>query len=109
MNSDRSFSEKQWLALSALLGFANKAGKLKFGISACALSCRARKARLIILANDLSSNTRKKIEPIIIHNGIKNISLGTKEQFGRLFNRKNTGLVCIEDTGFAAGIAKITA
>ncbi len=98
-----------WHAISALLGFANKAGKLKFGLSACYQSCAHKKAKLILLASDLGENTIRKIELIIKQNRIKTIVYGTKEQYGLLFNRSNTGLISVEDRDFAAGIEKVVA
>lgn len=99
--------DDQWRELATLLGFARKAGRLSFGISACSQSCLRKKAKLIILAKDLSDNTRKRIDPIIHQNRIKSVLYGTKAQFGILFNRKDTGMICIEDVGFADGIERL--
>lgn len=105
----KATNQSEWSAISALLGFANKAGKLKFGLSACYQSCIRRKARLVLLTQDLSINTRRKIEGVMEQNGIKSMTYGTKEQFGLLFNRSDTGLISIEDVNFATGIEKTIA
>ena len=105
----KTTDDREWSAISALLGFANKAGKLKFGLSACYQSCTRRKARLVLLTKDLSMNTRRKIEVVMEQNGIKSITYGTKEQFGLLFNRSDTGLISVEDGDFASGIEKAMA
>ncbi len=109
MMRDEKQNGKQWQSVAALLGFANKAGKLKFGMSACCHSCSAGKAKLVLQAENLSRNSQNKIASVISQNNIRKISYGTKEQFGRLFNRTNTGLICIEDKNFASGIEKAIA
>ena len=116
MKAGHSLSNKRqmtkndhWSSIAALLGFANKAGKLKFGFSACYQSCAKKKSRLVILANDLSDHTLRKLALIIDQNRIKTVTYGTKEQFGSLFNRSDIGLISVEDADFANGIERIFA
>jgi ribosomal protein L7Ae-like RNA K-turn-binding protein len=96
-----------WQAISGLLGLAYKAGKVKTGMSGCYKSCVSKRARLVIMADDLSDHSRRKIEHIISTNRIKAFSYGTKKQFGQLFKRNDTGLLSIEDSDFAAGLEKV--
>jgi|SRR5690554_347989 ribosomal protein L7Ae-like RNA K-turn-binding protein len=106
MKEDMRFKER-WQAISGLLGLAYKAGKIKTGMSGCYQSCVSKRSKLVIIADDLSAHSRRKIEHIISTNGIKAFSYGTKRQFGLLFNRNDTGLISIEDSDFVAGIEKV--
>lgn len=107
MKREEKLNNNIWQPLSALLGLANKAGKLKFGMTACYQSCASKRAKLVLIAENLSDNSRKKIEHVIDQQGLKAFSYGTKEKFGLLFNRSNIGLICIEDVNFAAGIEQL--
>lgn len=107
MKRDVTLDKKKWSALGALLGLAFKAGKLKFGMSAAYQSCEKKRARLVLIARDLSGHSLRKIMFVMTQQGIKSFSCGTKEEFGLLFKRNDTGLIIIEDQNFAAGIEKI--
>ncbi|MBW6516151.1 MAG: ribosomal L7Ae/L30e/S12e/Gadd45 family protein [Candidatus Cloacimonetes bacterium] len=108
-NKDQNAGNNYWSSIATLLGFANKAGKLKFGFSACYQSCVKKKAKLVLITHDLSDHTIRKLKSIIDQNRIKTITYGTKEQFGLLFNRSDIGLISVEDPDFASGIEKIFA
>ena len=48
--------------ITALLGFASKAGRLSYGSDAALKSVREKKARLIVIGSDVSDKSRKEAE-----------------------------------------------
>ena len=90
-----------------LLGFAAKAGKLSYGFEATLWSVKTKKARLAVVAEDISPKSRKETEyfagkynvKITVLNGIdmKTVS----EAVGR-----KCGIISVNDQGFADAILK---
>jgi ribosomal protein L7Ae-like RNA K-turn-binding protein len=90
-----------------LLHLANKAGNLKFGFQESVRMLEAKKAKLILLAQDLSFNTQKKIEHELMKNGTKYKYFSLMNEISKEMNRKETGILCIIDENFANGIGKL--
>jgi len=89
-----------------LVHLALKAGKLKVGMEASCSSCLVRKAKLVICAADVSSNSQKKIRRITERQKIKYIVYGNKKSYSNILQRSVAGIICIEDNNFASGILK---
>ena len=87
-----------------LLHLARKARKLQLGFDACERSCGRHHSKLMIIAEDLSKNSRRRIVFLAKEFNIKVISFGTKESFGAAFKLKNIGIICVEDENFAKGL-----
>ncbi len=91
----------------SLLGFAAKAGKLSFGTHATEFAIESSKAKLIVIASDLSEKSIKEIKfkadkkqiPVIILKSTDKATLS-----GRL--GKNCGIVAVNDDGFATAALK---
>lgn len=90
-----------------LLGFAAKAGKLSFGTHATEWAITVGKARLIVIAEDISGKTVKEIRfkadkkniPVLVLEGI-----GSEELSHRV--GKSCGIIAVCDTGFADAVNK---
>lgn len=94
--------------LSALLGFAAKAGKLSFGFEATCSSIKAGKARLALIAGDISPKSKKEIVFFAERGGVEHIVLenfdikAVSDAVGR-----KCGIVSVNDTGFADACAAL--
>ncbi len=91
----------------SLLGFAAKAGKLSFGTHATEFAVETAKAKLVVIASDISDKSIKEIKfkadkkqiPVII---LKN----TDKQTLTARIGKNCGIVAVNDSGFATAVLK---
>lgn len=93
--------------LYKILGFANRARRLTLGMSATMSSLIKNKAKTILLASDISENAGGKIKFAAEQKNIPVYTCGSKTDFGRLFDRREVGIVGIVDAEFAKSIAKI--
>ncbi len=89
-----------------LIGLAKKAGRLSCGESACKEAIRMGKARLIILAGDVSANTEKNILDSCKYYKVGHFTLGDKESLGRAVGNRFNAVLSVNDEGFASGILK---
>lgn len=88
----------------SLLGFASKAGKLSFGVHATEWAIKSGKARLIVVASDISEKSVKEIKfkasdkfPVKV---LLNIDIDTlSKKVG-----KNCGIIAVNDEGFATSL-----
>ena len=99
MNSEKILS---------LLGFASKAGKLSFGTHASTFAIEAKKAKLVLAAEDISEKSVKELKfkadkqsiKVLILEGIKTADLSKRVG-------KSCGIVAVLDSGFADAINKL--
>lgn len=90
--------------LLSMLGICNKAGKLVIGKDKTIETIKKNKARLIIIASDLSMKTSKEVINIAKLNNVKvKTSIESMHEFGSVFT-KVSGIICITDNGFAEKI-----
>ena len=90
--------------LLSMLGICNKAGKLVIGKDKTIETIKKNKARLIIIASDLSMKTSKEVINIAKLNNVKvKTSIESMHEFGSVFT-KVSGTICITDNGFAEKI-----
>ncbi|MDY6915168.1 MAG: ribosomal L7Ae/L30e/S12e/Gadd45 family protein [Candidatus Cloacimonadota bacterium] len=92
--------------LKSLLQLAKKAGKLSYGYDAAERSCRNGDSALILMAKDLSARTQKGFSYNANAYNINFKEVGTKKDFGIILNRKEVGIISINDKNFAEGILK---
>ena len=92
--------------LRALLGFARKAGRLAVGTAAAEESIKRRRAKLCVLAADISQKSQKEMRFLCDKNGVRviNIPLGIDEVTQSIGTR--AGILAVEDEGFAKAIAE---
>jgi len=90
-----------------LLTICRKAGKLTFGFDASKEAILSEKARLIILASDISQKTEKEIRFFAAKTNIT--VLRTDINIGELSagTGKKAGVIAVCDEGFAQGFNKL--
>lgn len=91
----------------SIIQFARKAGKITTGMDATLRSVAIGKTLLIIIAEDVSPSSRKRILNAAADFGTKYITLGTTQQFGYAIGRLKLGIIGIENKNFADGIRQL--
>lgn len=92
--------------VTALLGFARKAGKLALGNSACEKQIRCGRCMLTILAQDAARNTKDKFERLCEKANVPCIELMNMEQLGRAVGMDDKAVIAVCDQSFAFSIRK---
>ena len=89
----------------ALLGFASKAGKLSYGFDAVCTALSQKKSKLLLIANDVSSKSKKetmffaqkaKTEVIVLDDC-------DMEKLSHAVGRK-CGIISVNDSAFSQGL-----
>lgn len=89
----------------SLLGFASKAGKIGCGFEATLWSVKTKKAKLVVISDEISEKSRKEILFFAGKGNIKTTVLnGTDIQTISNAVGKKCGIVCVNDKGFADAI-----
>ncbi|MBC8385308.1 MAG: ribosomal L7Ae/L30e/S12e/Gadd45 family protein [Candidatus Cloacimonetes bacterium] len=96
---------KQQKAMN-LLHLAMKAGKLQQGFDACERSCNRNFSSLLIMAEDVSERTKKRIIELGKKTNTKTVEFGSLDFFGNAFNKRNIGIISVDDPNFTKGILK---
>lgn len=89
-----------------LLGLAKRAGKIVAGEELVIQSIRSKKSFLILITEDASENTFKKVTDKCRTYGIDWIRFGTGEKLGHAMGKERRVVIGIMDKGFAAAIQK---
>ncbi|MCI9155881.1 MAG: 50S ribosomal protein L7 [Lawsonibacter sp.] len=90
-----------------LLGLAKKAGRLEVGEEPVGAACRARQAKLVLLAADAAPNTRRRAAHFGDAGNV--LWLETpfdKAQLGFLLGRSSCAMLALTDAGFSAAIVE---
>ena len=90
-----------------LLGLAKKAGRLEIGEEPVGAACRARQARLVLLAQDAAPNTRRRAAHFGEAGGV--LWLETpfdKSQLGFVLGRSSCAMLALTDAGFSAAVVE---
>ncbi len=89
-----------------LLGFAVKSGKLLLGEYSVESGIKTKKAKLVILAEDVSLRRRNILQLWCADRNIAFLVMGTKEEFGKLLCKKPLGLLAVTDGQMAKAICE---
>ena len=90
-----------------LLGLAKKAGKLELGEEPVGALCRARHARLVLLAGDAAPNTHRRAAHFGEAGNVLYLSLPhSKDELGFLFGRGSVAMMALSDAGLAASLVE---
>lgn len=94
-----------------MLGLARKAGKLEIGEEPVGALCRARHARLVLLAGNAAPNTYRRAAHFGEAGNVLHVSLPhSKEELGFYFGRGSVAIMALSDAGMAASLmAKLAA
>ena len=90
-----------------LLGLAKKAGRLEIGEEPVGAACRARQAKLLLLAGDAAPNTRRRAA----HFGEAGNVLWLETPFdkaalGLVLGRSSCAMLALTDAGFSAAVVE---
>ena len=90
----------------SLLGFAKKSGNLVSGVNTCGFAIEKGKAKLVILAEDISAGSEKKIMKEIRKKGVPYIKYGTIEELSHIAGESGRSVFAVLDKGFAESILR---
>ncbi|MDR1066639.1 MAG: ribosomal L7Ae/L30e/S12e/Gadd45 family protein [Clostridiales bacterium] len=90
--------------LSSLLSLCRKAGFLSPGETGCEKALRSHSAKLIIIAENASENTRKKFINKAFYYNTPVIIVGSKDDIARAIGAKTTASVAVTNEGMARKI-----
>lgn len=90
----------------SLFGLAAKAGKLASGEFQAETAVKTGTARLVVVAEDASENTKKLFHDKCSYYKIPIIIMGTKKELGHAIGKEFRASVAIIDAGFAEAVMK---
>jgi len=90
-----------------LLGLARKAGRVELGEEPVGAVCRARHAKLLLLAGDAAPNTCRRAAHFGEAGNVLWLQLPhSKAELGALFGRGSCAMLALTDAGLAASIVE---
>lgn len=90
----------------SFLGLATKAGQLISGEDSCERAIRSGKAKLVIVAEDSSDNTKKKFENMCKYKKVDMVFFGEKNLLGKYIGKDVRSVLTITGDSFAAHLKK---
>jgi ribosomal protein L7Ae-like RNA K-turn-binding protein len=91
----------------ALLGLANRAKKLTTGEELVLKAVRREKAKLVIIAEDISERTAKKIHDKCEYYEVALKQVGTRDELGGAIGKESRAIIAVLDTGFAKKLKEL--
>jgi len=92
--------------IHSYLGFAKRSGNLLSGYNTCEMAVTRRKAKLILLTENTSDNTKKKFAKLARDAGIPLYVYGNETDLPVYAGSEGKGVFCITDSHFAQIIEK---
>lgn len=92
--------------VDSYLGFAAKSRNLVSGYHTCLHAIKQKKLKLLILSEDLSENTVKKLSKLTRDNEIPMRIYGKSEELSKVTGSRERGIFGITDVNFADVILK---
>ncbi len=89
-----------------LLGLARRARKIALGHEAVQEALGRKQAALVILATDFSESAQAHLAEK--YPGVPRVHIGTKNEWGEFWGRKEVGVMAVTDRNLAQGILKKT-
>ena len=90
-----------------LLGLAKKAGRLEVGEEPVGAACRAKQAKLLLLASDAASNTFRRAAHFAQAGSVLWLEAPyTKSELGLALGRGPCAMLALTDVGFAASLVQ---
>ncbi len=93
--------------IRALIAIAVKAGKVAAGYSAVDDALGKDRVAMVLFAEDIANGTREKID-LQQKPNVRNATLFTRDELGRILNRELIGVIAFEDKGFADAVWRET-
>lgn len=91
-----------------LLGLARRAGKLDLGTEAVKQAVRKHRAKLVLLAADLSPGTAASVSAAAGNAGVRASPLNAGMDEVEAALGKRTGVIAVNDEGFAEALRKLS-
>lgn len=91
--------QKQW---TSLLGLANRARKVISGEELVVKEVRQKRAKLVLLSQDASANTMKKVTDKCNYYQVPFMTVEDRYQLGKAIGKEARVVVAVNDAGFAA-------
>ena len=91
----------------SMLSLCQRAGRLVSGELPCENAVKSGKAKLLIIAEDASANTKKKFENAAFAHKTECIVMGNKIELGQKIGKDMRSSVAITDEGFAQQLKKL--
>lgn len=88
------------------MGFAKKSGNLVSGVNTCTVYLDRKRVKLMILAEDISPGSEKKIMKQIRKAGANFVKYGTIDELSRVTGTTGRSVFGIMDENFAEAILK---
>ncbi|MDD6190185.1 MAG: ribosomal L7Ae/L30e/S12e/Gadd45 family protein [Firmicutes bacterium] len=88
------------------MGFAKKSGNLVSGVNTCTFNMSRRKVKLMILAEDISPGSEKKIMKEIRRYGVNYVKYGNIDEMSHATGGQGRSVFGILDDNFAGTILK---
>ena len=88
------------------LGFAKKSGNLVSGVNTCSFNMARGKVKLLILAEDISENSEKKIMKDVRKYGVDHIKYGNSEEMSHATGTSGRTVFAVLDENFANTIRR---
>ena len=88
------------------MGFAKKSGNLVSGVNTCSFNIAKGKAKLVILAEDISENSEKKIMKDVRKYGVDHIKYGIGEELSHATGAAGRTVFAVLDQNFAESIKR---
>ena len=90
-----------------LLGLAKKAGRLEIGEEPVGAACRARQAKLLLLADDAAPNTRRRAAHFGEAGNVLWLETPfAKSELGLILGRSSCAMLALTDAGFSAAVVE---
>ena len=83
------------------LGFAKKSGNLMAGVNTCTFAMAKGKVKLMILAEDISENSEKKIMKEIRRYGVRHVKYGSSDEMSHAIGSQGRNCFAICDENFS--------
>ena len=90
-----------------LLGIATRARMIVTGEELAIREVQSRKARLVIISNDASTNTSKKITDKCTFFNVEKHVFGSREELGHAIGKDSRVVLAITDAGFASKLSEL--
>ena len=90
-----------------LLGLAARARKLTTGEELVVSDIRAKRAKLVILSNDASDNTKKKVSDKCNSYNVEKRAFGNREALGHAIGKESRVVLAVMDSGFAKKLSEL--
>ena len=90
-----------------LIGLATKAGKTASGEFMTEKSVKSGKARLVIVSEEASENTRKMFDNMCTYYKVPIFFFAGKDELGHAMGKEMSASLAIVDDGFAKAVVKL--